>query len=110
MPQVTQPSSGDFYIDTERFLANSASSEAAGIAMDLVLRMWWPTKTAFVFDEEALAASFGKELPARGYSAVLLRRRRSEIASFFTILPDGRWAPSPEYFSITDNDVSVQRH
>jgi hypothetical protein len=102
MTQTIPPSRGDFYIDTERFLANSAGNEAVGIAMDLVLRVWWPTKTAFVFDEENLAASLAKELPARGYSVEILRRRRSEIASFFTILPDGRWVPSPEYFGIAE--------
>lgn len=26
------------------------------------------------------------------------------VASFFTVLPDGRWAPSPEYFSASDDD------
>lgn len=106
--QIVPQIRGDFYIDTERFLKNSAGNEAIGIAMDLALRVWWPTKTAFVFDEEALAASLGKELPGRGYSVDLLRRQRSKIASFFTILPDGRWVPSPEYFSITDDDVHVQ--
>jgi hypothetical protein len=91
------------YIDVERFLANKVGPEAVGIAIDLITFVWWPTKTAFVFDENALAAGLAKEVPARGYTADLLRRQRSAIASFFTILPDGRWVPSPEYFSITDD-------
>ena len=55
----------------------------------------------FVFDEDALAARLASELPARGYTAEMLLRRRKKIASFFTVLPDGRWTPSPEYFSLT---------
>jgi hypothetical protein len=35
MPRVTQLACGDFYVDIERFLTNSASTEAVGIAMDL---------------------------------------------------------------------------
>jgi hypothetical protein len=93
------------YLDVGRFDANRAGLEAIGAAFDLVYRIWWPTKAAFVFDEEALAARLGKELPARGYTADLLRQHRSAIASFFTVLPDGRWAPSPEYFSLTDGNA-----
>jgi hypothetical protein len=90
------------YIDTEAALANEAGNEAVGIAMDLITRVWWPTRSAFVFDPDKLATRLSRELPARGYTAELLRRRRCEVATFFTILPDGRWAPSPEYFSATD--------
>lgn len=96
------------YIDTARFLANKAGVEAAGIAMDLIGHLWWPTKTAFAFDEEALATKLDAELPARGYTADLLRRRREAVASFFTVLPDGRWVPSPEYFSLTDGNAEQQ--
>jgi hypothetical protein len=92
------------YLDVERFLANKANAEAAGVAMDLIAGVWWPLKTPFVFDEEALAARLARELPARGYTAEMLRRRRKRIASFFTVLPDGRWAPSPKYFSLTDGN------
>ena len=64
------------YIGVERFLADRANAEAAGVAMDLIARVWWPLKTPFVFDEDALAARLASELPARGYTAEMLRRRR----------------------------------
>lgn len=48
------------FIDTQRFLSNKAGLEAVGIAMDLIGHVWWPTKCAFAFDEEAVAA------PSRG--------------------------------------------
>jgi hypothetical protein len=35
----------------------------------------------------------------------MLRRARKKIASFFTVLPDGRWVPSPKYFSLTDGNA-----
>ena len=94
-----------FYINPECFLADAASPEAVGIVMDLVGCIWWPTKSGFAFDEEALAARLAAELPARGYTAAVLRRHRDAVASFFTVLPDGRWAPSPECFGPTDGDT-----
>jgi hypothetical protein len=48
-------------------------------------------------------------LPARGYTSELLRQHRNAIASFFTVLPDGRWVPSPEYFSVTDGNAEQTR-
>jgi hypothetical protein len=59
----------------------------------------------WLFDEEASASRLAKELPAEGYTAELLRRQRNTIASFFTVLPDGRWVPSPEFFSVTDGNA-----
>ena len=94
-----------FYVNAERFLANEAGPEAVGVAMDLIGHIWWPTKSGFAFDEEALAARLAAALPARGYTADMLRRHRDAIASFFIVLPDGRWAPSPEYVSPTDGDT-----
>jgi hypothetical protein len=93
------------YIDVKRFLANKAGAEAVGIAMDLIGLVWWPTKTAFVFDEEVLAAQLAALLPARGYTANMLRKRRKAVATFFTALPDGRWVPSPKFFSLTDGNA-----
>ena len=67
------------YIDTEKFTANDAGPEAVGLAMDLITRVWFPAKTAFVFDEDALAARLQAELPARGYTADMLRRNRGRF-------------------------------
>lgn len=92
------------WINTEAMLANRAGAEASGIAMNLIMRVWWPTKQPFTFDPEALAARFNAQVPARGYTAAKIEKRRKAIATFFTVLPDGRWAPSPEYFSLTDGN------
>jgi hypothetical protein len=89
------------YIHPESFFANEAHPVAKAMAGDLAYFVWWPTKDAFVFDEEALAAHFAKRQPASRYTAKLLRRHRKAVATFFTVLPDGRWVPSPEYFGVT---------
>jgi hypothetical protein len=93
------------YVDVERLMADRSRNEAIGLAVDLIGVIWSPTKTAFVFDEEALAAQLAAKLPARGYTADLLRRNREAVASFFIALPDGRWVPSPEYFSLNDGNA-----
>jgi hypothetical protein len=95
------------YIDVKRFLANASEvrPEAFGIAMDLILLAWWPTKGAFMYDEDALAALLTAKAPARGYTARVLRKHRKAVARFFTVLPDGRWTPSPEFFSLTDGNA-----
>ena len=91
-----------FYINPEFVLADEAGGEATGITIDLIVHIWWPTKSGFAFDEEALAARLAAELPGRGYTADVLRKHRGAIASYFTVLPDGRWVPSPEYFRFAD--------
>jgi hypothetical protein len=95
------------YIETKSFVRKSRGvrPEVLCIAMDLICLVWWPTKTAFAFDEEALAARFAADLPARGYTPDMLRQNRKKVASFFTVLPDGRWVPSPKYFSLTDGNA-----
>jgi hypothetical protein len=95
----------DFWVDTERMLANKAGARAMGLAIDLIMTMWLPTRGAFRYDEQQLAEHFARVLPARGYTARKLRGYRKAVATFFTALPDGSWAPSPEYFSVTDGNA-----
>ena len=84
------------YVDTKSFgrKTRGVRPEALGIAMDLISLVWWPTKTAFAFDEEALAARFALELPARGYTPDMLRQNwKKKIAS--TAHPSRRCPPLP---------------
>jgi hypothetical protein len=92
------------YIDTRAMLANKAGLEAVGIAMDLLTIVWWPTKAPFAFDAKALAAQLSELLPARGYSDDVILRNLSGLRTFFTELPDGRWAPSPQFFSLSNGN------
>lgn len=71
-----------------------------GLAMQLLTQVYFPTKQPFVFDPEALA----KRMTARDATPESLARLRDAAAKFFTILPDGRWAPNPEFFSLTDGN------
>jgi hypothetical protein len=96
------------YIDSQSMLANKSGMQAVGIAMDLVCLLWWPTKSPFVFEPKAIAECFHESLPARGYTEEILREHAQSAMTFFTVLPDGRWTPSPIYFSATDGNPGSQ--
>jgi len=90
------------YINTGAFTTcNKGSLESVGLAMDLVTIIWWPTKDAFEFDPALLAERINHAAPGRKINAMKLRKLAEEARQFFTVLPDGRWAPSPEFFSVT---------
>ncbi|RUL78228.1 hypothetical protein [Dyella choica] len=72
--------------------------------MDLVMIMWWPGKQPFEFNAKELVIHLNAQLPARGYSEDALMRNYEDIKSFFTVLPDGKWAPSPTYFSMSNGN------
>jgi hypothetical protein len=103
---TTEDRGDQLYLDVARVLAKDKGSLGGiGLAMDLVMLVWWPTKSAFVFDEKALTKLFDEKLPARGYTSAMLRKYRKDAAVFFTILPDGRWTLSPEFFSVNDGNA-----
>ena len=95
----------DLWIDSERMLANRPGARALGLAIDLIVTVWLPTKAGFRYDEQQLADHFANVLPARAYTVRKLRSYRKAVATFFTVLADGRWAPSPEFFSSTDGNA-----
>lgn len=86
-------------LNVDAVLKNNVSDAAYGAAIDIIRLVWWPTKTPFEYNEAALASHFSKQHPARCYTEEKLRKYKNEIGSFFTVLKDGRWAPSPEYLS-----------
>ena len=92
------------YIDSSAMLENRVGLEARGMAMDLISLLWWPTRQPFEWDIPKLSTFLSKELPARGYSEETLRRNETEVKTFFTVLPDGRWAPNPKFFSMTNGN------
>lgn len=96
------------YINSKAMLANKTGLEAVGLAMDLVTVAWWPTKAPFHWDEEALFELLNTALPARGYTVEKLRSNKSQAQSYFTVLDDDRWVPSPEYFSMTNGNPGSQ--
>ena len=98
----------EIHVDVDRFSENGADVEAVALAMDLVFFVWKPAKAAFFYDEEKLADRLIALLPGRGYTATTLRERKSEVATFFTVLSDGRWVPSPLYFGLTDENPCHQ--
>jgi len=96
------------YVDANAMLANKAGMYAVGIAIDLIFFLWWPTKTPFLFEPQALSEFFRMKLPSRGYTADSFRNYQEGLRTFFTELPDGRWVPSPAYFSLTNGNPGSQ--
>jgi hypothetical protein len=96
------------YINVGAFTRDGVSMQGGGLAMDLISLVWWPLKAPFVWDEEALAQLLNEALPARGYTVESVRQHTPSAKTFFTQLPDGRWAPSPEYFSLTNGNPGTQ--
>lgn len=108
MNVMVDQSEEPLYIDAEAMLANTAGMQALGIAIDLIVHLWWPTKSPFAFEPAALSRLLQEKLPARGYTEASLRARGSSLMTFFTVLPDGRWTPSPTYFSLTNGNPGSQ--
>ncbi len=92
-----------FNMEAARPLAREIGPEAYGLVMSLIMEIWWPTKEAFLYEPDVLV----DRLTASNLTADDLARLREPAARFFTILSDGRWAPSPEFFSITDSSPSM---
>lgn len=97
-----------FYIDARAMQESSASMIAHGVVMDLMVVLWWPTKQPFAWDIPAIVSTMNAKFPARDYTEAALREHEADIRSFFTVLPDGRWAPSPKFFSMSDGNPGSQ--
>ena len=98
------------YIDAKAkaMLGNKTGMMAVGIAIDLFFHLWWPTKTPFSGDPRLMTELLQEKLPARGYTEESFRQNMKGLKTFFTVLPDGRWAPSPKYFSLTNGNPGSQ--
>ena len=91
------------YLNTEALLAVTGNPAAHGLALMLVFAIWEPERVPFVYDADAIFA----RLQAGGQKGI----KRSDLDDykeaakrFFVILDDGRWAPSAEFFSVTDGN------
>lgn len=88
------------WVNHEALRSNRVSLAALGTAMSLVFEVWWPTKKGFQWEPEQLATL----ITAPDVTPQGLEELRDEVATFFTILDDGRWVPSPIYFSMVDGN------
>lgn len=90
------------YLDVEAFQAiDDVSPAAAGLAMRLVTQVWFADRKGFLWQPEVLAG----RLVGKGITAESVAALKDEVERFFTILPDGRWVPSPHLFSMTDGNL-----
>jgi hypothetical protein len=92
------------YIDVKAMTENKVGFFSSGIAVDIICLIWWPTKDAFDFDPKSLALRLATELPARGYTEQTIQDNAEGIKTFFTVLSDGKWAPNPKFFSLSNGN------
>jgi hypothetical protein len=73
---------------------------ATAIAMELLARHAPEGVGAFDFDSAAIAAMCSRD--REKLNAADIAGMREDLLQFFTVLPDGRWAPSPAIFVAND--------
>ncbi len=91
------------WLNTEALLEIRTSHAARGLAMSLVFEVWEPLRQPFGYDPEALA----KRLTGPDATPAVIAKHRDQASRYFVILEDGRWAPSPEFFSVTDGNAEM---
>jgi hypothetical protein len=91
----------DLYLNIPKLQELMGETDTA-LGIDLVICIWAPGKQPFRYEPERLAEQLRTMVPGRKYTTAYLRERETEAALFFTILPDGRWAPRPDLFSLSD--------
>jgi hypothetical protein len=97
------------YLNVPAMLGNEAGKLGIGLAMDLITIIWWPLKAPFSWEDDgAIADTLNSAVPARGYTAESVREVATAAKTYFTQLADRRWAPSPEYFSLTNGNPGSQ--
>jgi hypothetical protein len=88
------------WINTEALLALRIPAQDLGLAMTLLMEVWWPSKKPFDFDPPALFKRLRKSV--RSLSIEQIEQSRDGASKLFVVLPGGRWAPNPKLF--TQND------
>jgi hypothetical protein len=92
------------YLDVEAMRKVKCGDLAGkGLAMTLVFAIWEPSREPFAYDADAIY----ERLKAAGHTGIKredLENHREGAKRFFVELADGRWAPSPEFFSVTDGN------
>jgi hypothetical protein len=99
------------FMNVERFPAalNGAPVETAAVVMGLIGAFMPEGHGAFRFDPAACSETLRSQLPDNAPSKAeltpaLLGRLQPYLLRFFTELPDGRWALSPDIFSSIDGN------
>lgn len=91
------------YIDVEAMLAVKGSAGGHGLAMTLVCGIWEPERQPLVYDAAAILARL-RAAGDTGTTAADMKKYENDAQRFFVVLDDGRWVPSPEFFSVTDGN------
>ncbi len=92
------------FIDVEKLAALANDPVAFAFIFDIIMAIWWPAKEPIVVDAEQIVNQLKLRFPGRGYTLKKFEEAKPGILNFFTVLPDGRWVPDPEFFSLTGGD------
>ena len=97
---------GHLFIDTEALLEKAGNTGALTVpfVIDIVTVIWWLGKEPIIPDAWQIVDRLNRKLPGRKYTVEQFEAHRDDIEGCFTILSDGRWVPSPELFSLVDDD------
>jgi hypothetical protein len=90
------------WVDAEALLQVQATPADLGLAIRLAFEVWLPTKQAFHYDAPILLERLRHT--AGNLTIEQIEAAKEGASKLFTILSDGRWAPSPEFFSLTDGN------
>ena len=94
---------GVVWINTEIMqerMHSMSSMTARGLAVIVFMHFTAGGRHAFTFDPEAIARAASNK--AQTVTAAEVLSHRADLQKLFVVLPDGRWAASPEIFSVTD--------
>ena len=91
------------YLNTEALLSVRGNPSAHGLALMLIFAIWEPERIPFIYDPDAIFARL-QAMGQKGIKRAELDKHKEAAKRFFVILDDGRWAPSAEFFSVTDGN------
>lgn len=98
----------DVWLTPEYYPAARALPAGASLLItELVIHVWWPVMRSIPTDDVEVAVrtnAVNGALMGRAvewYTAAEIVVLRPAIRPYFFELPDGSWAPSPEFFSVT---------
>lgn len=100
---MTERNEEPLYLDTGALLKVKGNPASHGLAMTLVFGIWAPERQPFVYDSDALFARL-RGMGQTGIKRSDLDDYKEGAKRFFVILDDGRWVPSPEFFSVTNGN------
>lgn len=102
---------GNVYVHVKEFAnlarAEDVNSEGFMLGMLLLTGVYYPAKIPFEWNSEDLSRRIKAAFPGRDFTPEKIESLRGSAALLFEILEDGRWVPSPKYFSVNNGNIDL---